>query len=126
MPSGGVRRLVVEADVAADDRHVERAAGLGEAVDRARELVHDLRALGVPEVQAVGDADRLGAGADEVAAHLGDGHLRALFGGELDEAAVAVDREGEVLVSVLPSLSQGTRTTAASEPGRTTVPPRTM
>ena len=27
---------------------------------------------------------------------------------------------------VLPSFSQGTRTTAASDPGRTTVPPRTM
>ena len=29
-------------------------------------------------------------------------------------------------ITVLPSRSQGTRTTPASEPGRTTVPPRTM
>ena len=50
--------LVVEADVAAGDRDVERAARLGDALDRLDELPHDLRPLRVAEVQAVGGADR--------------------------------------------------------------------
>ena len=97
MSSAGVGRLVVEADVAADDRHVEHAARLGETVDRSREHVHRDGVLGAREVEAVGDADRLGARAHEVATDLGDRHLRALLGGERDEATVAVDGEGEML-----------------------------
>ena len=52
--------LVVEADVAAGDRHVERAARVGDALDGLDELPHDLGPLGVAEVQAVGGADRHG------------------------------------------------------------------
>ena len=50
--------LVVEADVAAGDRNVERAAGLGDPLDRFDELPHDLGPLRVAEVQAVRGADR--------------------------------------------------------------------
>ena len=50
--------LVVEADVATGDRHVERPARFGNARDRLDELPHDLGPLGVAEVQAVGGADR--------------------------------------------------------------------
>ena len=46
-------RLVVEADVAADDREVERHARLAHPVDHLRELPHHLGVLGVAEVQAV-------------------------------------------------------------------------
>ena len=59
--------LVVEADVAAGDRDVERPAGRAHALDRARELPHDLGPLRVAEVEAVGRADRQAAGAGDVA-----------------------------------------------------------
>ena len=39
---GAAVGLVVEADVAAGDRHVERPAGFADAGDRLRELPHDL------------------------------------------------------------------------------------
>ena len=48
--------LVVEGDVARDDRHAERPAGLGHAADRLAELPGDLGVLGVAEVEAVGQA----------------------------------------------------------------------
>ena len=60
--------LVVERDVAADDRHVEAAARVGQAADRLGELPRDVRLLGVAEVQAVRQAERLGAHAREVGA----------------------------------------------------------
>ena len=87
--------LVVERDVAADDRDAERAAGVAEAGDGARELPGDVRLLGVAEVQAVGQAERLGADAGEVRAALDDGLDRAAVRVGGDAAAVAVDRDGD-------------------------------
>jgi hypothetical protein len=69
--------LVVERDVAGDDREVERAAGLADAFDGADELAHDLRALGIAEVEVVGGRERQGARRGEVAPALGDGLLAA-------------------------------------------------
>ena len=54
-----------------------------EAGDRARELPGDVRLLGVAEVEAVGEAERLGADAGEV---------RAALEHRLDRAAVRVAR----------------------------------
>ncbi len=119
-------RLVVEAHVAAHDRHAERLARRGDAVDRARERVHHLGPLGVAEVEAVGDADGLRARAHEVAAHLGDRHRGPDERVELAHPAVAVDGEGEKLLEIAVVAARDTRTTAASDPGRTTVPPRTI
>src|SRR5260370_1323495 len=47
--------LVVERDVARHHREVEGLAGVGDAADRAHELAHDLRPLGVAEIEIVGD-----------------------------------------------------------------------
>jgi hypothetical protein len=47
------QRLVIEADVAARDWDLELFAGLRDAVDRLRELPHDVRLLGISEVQAI-------------------------------------------------------------------------
>ena len=52
--------LVVERDVAGDDREIERPAGLADAADAADELAHDLRPLGIAEIEVVGDGERLG------------------------------------------------------------------
>ena len=69
--------FVVEADVAAGDRHVERAAGVADAADGFADLPHDLGPLGIAEVQVVGRADRLAAGARDVARRFGHGEHRA-------------------------------------------------
>ena len=54
----GAAALVVEADVAPDDRQAQGVAGLGQAVDGLGELPHDLGVLGVAEVEAVDHGDR--------------------------------------------------------------------
>ena len=85
--------LVVEGDVAADDRDAERLAGVGEAADRAVELPGGRRLLRVAEVEAVGQAERLGADAGEVLGALEHRLDRARVGVAGDAAAVAVDRD---------------------------------
>ncbi len=87
--------LVVEGNVAADDRRVERAAGLAEAAYGLGQLPGDVRLLGVAEVEVVGGAERLCADAGEVGGaleHRLDG-ARVGVGG--DAPAVAVDADGQ-------------------------------
>src|SRR3546814_5670423 len=75
--AAGCLGLVVEADVARHDRIVERAARLAHPVEAAGDLPHDLGALRVREVEAVGDRDRRGADRGDVALRLGDRLLAA-------------------------------------------------
>ena len=70
-------RLVVERDVARDDRDAERLARGRHALDRLGQLPGDLRLLGVAEVEAVGDRERLAAGAGDVARRLEHGQRAA-------------------------------------------------
>ena len=72
--------LVVEADVAAGDRHVERATGLADALDGLRELPHDVRPFRVAEIQAVGDRHRPCPGARHVARGFGHREHRPPLG----------------------------------------------
>src|SRR5207247_2338938 len=102
--------FVVEADVAARDWHVERAAGLGDPFDRLDELPHDLGTLGVAEVQAVGRADRHAAGAGDVSRRLRDGEHRAPAGIQVDVAAVAVGRDRERAVRPFDAYDAGAHT----------------
>ena len=88
-----VGTLVVEGDVAADDRDAERRAGLGEGAHRAVELPGRGRLLGVAEVEAVGQAERLGADAGEVLGALEHRLQRPRVGVAGDAPAVAVDRD---------------------------------
>ena len=96
MPTTGVGqmacagRLVVEADVAADDGRAEGAAGLGHALDDLGQLVVDRGVVGRAEVEAVGDRHRGRADAGDVARRLGHGDAAALARLEVAEPAVAV------------------------------------
>ena len=103
-------RLVVEAHVAARHRRVEPAAGLGEAGHRLAELPHDLGVLGVPEVEAVGDRQRLRARAGDVSRGLGQRQRRPGVGVEVAEAAVAVGRDRYPLLRPLDPHDRGVRT----------------
>ena len=98
--------LVVERDVAADDRHAERLAGVGEALDGPVELPRDGGLLRVAEVEAVGQAERLGADAGQVLRALEHRLDRADVRVAGDAAAVAVDR-GRDRVAGLGKLEDG-------------------
>src|SRR3546814_20598434 len=80
------RSLVVEAEVARHDRIVERAARLAHPVEAAGDLPHDLGALRVREVEAVGDRERRGADRGDVAPRPGD-RLLAAFDREIGRAS---------------------------------------
>ena len=101
---GGGRRngcavgLVVERDVAAHDREVQLAAGLGHALDGADDLAHDLGPLRIAEVEVVGDGDRIGADRGQVAPGFGDHLLAALVGIGQHIARGAVRRDGQRLL----------------------------
>ena len=89
--------LVVERDVARDHRRAERLGRVAETADRLGQLPHDLRLLGIAEVQAVGERERPRAGARDVARRLG--HRRDRAGARIEPAParVAVDRHRERL-----------------------------
>ena len=87
--------LVVERDVAADDRRLQSAAGLAQAADGFAQLPGDVRLLRVAEVEVVGRAERLGADAGEVGGALEHRCDRAAVGVGGDAAAVAVDAHGQ-------------------------------
>ena len=71
-------RLVVERDIARDDREIERARGLADALHATDELAHRRRLLGIAEIEIVGERERAGADRDQVAPGLGDRLLAAL------------------------------------------------
>ena len=87
--------LVVERDVAADNRHAELLARIGKSPGRAVKLPGDRRLLGIAEVEAVGEAERLGPDAGEVLRALEHGLDRAGVGIAADPAAAAVDRDSD-------------------------------
>ena len=99
--------LVVEADVAAHDREVERAAGFAHAFEAADELRHDLGPLGVAEVEAVGDRERPGADRAEVAVGFGDGLLSALIGVGVAVARGAVGGDRQRLLRAVDADHRG-------------------
>src|SRR3546814_5239571 len=90
--------LVIEADVARDDRIVERAARLRHAVEAAHNLPHDFGALRVGEIEAVGDRERRRADRADIAPGFGDGLLAALdrVGVAIARGAVGAHRERAV------------------------------
>ena len=99
--------LVVEADVARDDRHVERRAGRADAADAADELAHDLRLLGVAEVEVVGRRERPRAGRREVAVGLGHRLHAAALGVGAAVARRHVGGEGDGLVGAVDAHDAG-------------------
>ena len=108
--------VVVERDVPGDDREAERLARLRHPLDRLGELPSDLGLLGVAEVEAVGEPERLAARTGDVARGLED---RRRTSGERVERADAI---GAVeTTSARPRYDGRNRSTATSRPGWRTV-----
>ena len=93
--------LVVERDVPRDDGDPERVGRLRDPFDRLRELPADLGLLGVAEVEAVGEGERLAAGAGDVERGFHHGRPAGL-----DRVAAAergaVERDGDAARAVDP------------------------
>ncbi len=89
--------LVVERDIAADDRHAERPAGFGQPVDRLGQLPHDFWVLRVAEVEAVDCSDGHCSCAGEIEERLGDGEGGAGPGVDCAPEGIGVTSEGEPL-----------------------------
>src|SRR4029077_18790790 len=68
---GPARVLIVEGDVAARDRRAEGNACVGDAATGLPELEEHFGLLGIAEVEAIGDAERHGPAAGDVARGLG-------------------------------------------------------
>ena len=93
----GAHGLVVERDIAGDDREIERPRRFADALEAADELAHRVRLLGIAEIEIVGQRQRLGADGDEIAPGLGDRLLAALDRVGLAIALVDVGRQREPL-----------------------------
>jgi hypothetical protein len=99
--------LVVERDIARHDGKLQRLAGIGDAVDRADELAHDLRPLGVAEIEIVRQRQRPRPHCREIAPSLGHGLLAAFEGISLAIARRHVGRERERLRPVIDAHHRG-------------------
>ena len=99
----------------------ERGAGLRHAFDGFGELAHDLGPLGIAEIHAVGDGERVGADSGEIAPALGDRLLGAFARIRRRNSGASRRRRWRATFRV-----PCTRTTAASPPGRCTVSAMTM
>ena len=83
--------LVVQADVAADDRNFQHPAGPRHSPDALLQLIVNFGTFRVAEIQAVGQGQRLRPHAGKVAANLGYGDLSSPVRVELAIPPVAVD-----------------------------------
>ena len=70
-------RLVVERDVAGDDREIQGPTGLANATHGHDELAHDLGLLRIAEIEVVGDRQRQRTNGRNVAPHFRHGLLAA-------------------------------------------------
>ena len=86
------QRLVVEADVAAGDGNLKLLAGFGDAIDGLRKLPHDVRLLGIAEIEAIGCAHGSCARTCHFARRLGDGMHRPQPRIEIAPAPIAIER----------------------------------
>ena len=93
--TAGRLALVVERDIARDDREVERATGRSHAFEGMDELAHDLGPLRIGEIEAVGHCQRTCADRAKIAIGLGDRLLAAFIGICMDIARSTIggDRE---------------------------------
>src|SRR5882757_4262311 len=92
--------LVVEADVAAGDRRVKRAASLGEAFDALAQLPEIFRFVRIAEIEIVGHRHWPRTAADKIPGRLGDRHHGALTRLNPAEDRVAIGGGGEKLIGL--------------------------
>src|SRR5690242_3547628 len=94
--NGAIRALVVEADISARHRSLQRSACIADASDRFSELPEHLRLPRISEVQAVCDGNGPRAGTNNIPGALGYSDLCPAVGVQVDVSRIAIGlhREG--------------------------------
>ena len=91
--------LIVKADIAADDRHIQHPAGLSHAGHRLTELPVDFRLLRVTKIKTVGDADRLCSDTTDVARCFSHRQHSPQIGVQVDIATVTINCHSQRLAA---------------------------
>ncbi len=99
--------LIVEADIAADDRYAENLAGLGHPPDALFQLPVDLKLFRIAEVEAVGDGQGPGAGTGEIPRRFRNRYRPAGIGIEIAIATVAIGGQGNTFAGPLYAQHRG-------------------
>src|ERR1700747_1884160 len=99
--------LVIKADVAAGDWYVQFFASFRHAVDNLRELPHDVRLLGIAEVQAISRAHGNCACASHIPRCFRNGVHSAQPRIEIAPAAVAIEGHGQATLGAFDSDDAG-------------------
>ncbi len=86
--------LVVEADVAAGHRGIERSAGLRQSTHRFLQLEEELGVMRIAEIQIIRAAQRSRTGAGQIACAFSHDRLAAFVRIQIDVNTVAIHREG--------------------------------
>ena len=97
----GCLAFIVQADIAAHDRKIERTAGFAHAFQTPHELRHDFRALGVGEIETIGHRQRARAHGVEIAIGLRNSLLAAFIRIGIAIARVAIGRDCQRLVRAM-------------------------
>src|SRR5262249_24764153 len=87
--------FVIKADIAASDGDFQFLAGFGDAVNHLRKLPHDVRLLGIAEIQAIGRSHRSRARTRDIPRRFSDCMHAAQFRIEIAPAPVAIKRHGQ-------------------------------
>ena len=87
--------LVIKRNVAGHNRRIQRAASLCQAIDDLRKRPHHLRSFGRSKIQTVGDSQRSGANANDVASGLGHDEPGAGAGIRRAITTIAIERHGQ-------------------------------
>jgi len=75
----GAPRLVIERDIAGNDREIQRPRRFANAFETADELAHDLGLFGIAEIEIIGQRQGFGARDRNISPAFGDRLLAALI-----------------------------------------------
>ena len=91
--NGRAVSLIIETHVAAHNRHIESHTSVAHALNDLGKLPHDCRILRATEIQAIGQTERAGTNAGEIARRLRDRQYAPYIRIQITISAIAVDRE---------------------------------
>ena len=104
------RTLIIQRDIAANNRRAECAARFSRAFNRFAQLPEIFRLVRIAEIQVVGHGERLRARAGEIARGLGHGDFSAFARIESTIERIAIRRRGQEFIRRAHMKHSGIRT----------------
>ena len=86
--------LIVERDIAGDDRTIKGKGGISQSLNGLRQLRHDVRVFGIAKIEVVGECQRARAHRTQIAITLGRSQSRAVPRVKSRGARVRITGEG--------------------------------